>query len=535
MNVGHRVLIVDDHPSFRATARVLLEAEGFEVVGEAADGAPGSEARRLHPDVVLLDVQFPDMDGFEVAAKLTRRRRPDRILISSRDSSDSARSCPEARVASSPRPSSRDSASRSSCSGAEVLGAGTAARVGRRWLAGLIAGAIAVMMVVSSDHEDEPGLVIVFGLATSWSFIGTGLYAWWRRPTNRFGALMTTVGFTSLIGVLTESNDSLVFTVGLLFGSVYLAVFVHMILAYPGGNVPTRGQRRLVAAVYSVAAVALLPTLLFASSEQLGCEGCRGSGSTCRTGETCSILDGLVTVVVVALVVAVLVVLVRRRRAATPPQRRAMAPVLWSGVVLLDLLGASLIAASIGIDPLENVLSLLGSLALLVLPWAYLFGLLQSRVSRAGAVDDLLRRIGEAPGTGRLQDLLADALGDPSLELVYHLEDENCWVDGEGRQAVVLPEDGDPQRAATSVELEGSAVGAILHDPSLCEDPDAMSSLASAAALAVGHERLQAQLRARVEQLRTSRARIVEAGTPSGGGSSATCTTAPSSGSSRSR
>jgi signal transduction histidine kinase len=63
------------------------------------------------------------------------------------------------------------------------------------------------------------------------------------------------------------------------------------------------------------------------------------------------------------------------------------------------------------------------------------------------------------------------------------------------------------------VELEGRRVGAILHDRSLCEDPEAMGSLATAAALAVGHERLEAQLRARVEQLRTSRARIVEAGT----------------------
>ena len=189
-----------------------------------------------------------------------------------------------------------------------------------------------------------------------------------------------------------------------------------------------------------------------------------------------------------------------------------MAPVLWSGVVLLDLLGLSLIADSAGIDPLSNVLSLLGTLALLVLPWAYLFGLLRSRVSRAAAVDDVLTRIGESPSTGRLRDLLADALGDPSLELVYRLESEDRWVDGDGH-AAELPEKADPTRAATAVELEGRQVGAILHDRSLCEDPETMRSLATAAALAVGHERLEAQLRARVEQLRTSRARIVEAGT----------------------
>ena len=84
------VLIVDDHPSFRASAHALLEAEGFEVVGEAEDGESAIEAAgRLHPDVVLLDVQLPDMDGFEVATQLTSNGGgPCVVLVSSRDGSD---------------------------------------------------------------------------------------------------------------------------------------------------------------------------------------------------------------------------------------------------------------------------------------------------------------------------------------------------------------------------------------------------------------------------------------------------------------
>ena len=71
------VLIVDDHPSFRASARVLLEAEGFDVIGEAADGASGiAEAQRLRPDLVLLDVQLPDIDGFDVASRLSNGAGP---------------------------------------------------------------------------------------------------------------------------------------------------------------------------------------------------------------------------------------------------------------------------------------------------------------------------------------------------------------------------------------------------------------------------------------------------------------------------
>jgi DNA-binding NarL/FixJ family response regulator len=84
------VLIVDDHPSFRSSARALLEAEGYDVVGEAENGTDGLRAARaLHPQLVLLDVQLPDIDGFEVASQLTRDAgAPAVVLISSRDGSD---------------------------------------------------------------------------------------------------------------------------------------------------------------------------------------------------------------------------------------------------------------------------------------------------------------------------------------------------------------------------------------------------------------------------------------------------------------
>jgi DNA-binding NarL/FixJ family response regulator len=88
--VPSTVLIVDDHPSFRATARLLLESDGWTVVGEAADGTAGIEAARaLRPDLVLLDVNLPDLDGFAVAKALTNGGGgPAIVLVSSRDARD---------------------------------------------------------------------------------------------------------------------------------------------------------------------------------------------------------------------------------------------------------------------------------------------------------------------------------------------------------------------------------------------------------------------------------------------------------------
>ncbi len=85
-----RVLVVDDHPSFRRCAHRLLTAEGFEVVGEAEDGATAvSLAGELAPDFVLLDIQLPDIDGFEVAARLLEREPGlPIVLVSSRDRAD---------------------------------------------------------------------------------------------------------------------------------------------------------------------------------------------------------------------------------------------------------------------------------------------------------------------------------------------------------------------------------------------------------------------------------------------------------------
>ena len=88
--MARTVVIVDDHPSFRSSARMLLESDGFEVVGEAATGEEGVDvALELRPDLVLLDVNLPDIDGFEVATRITADPQPPSVILtSSRDSTD---------------------------------------------------------------------------------------------------------------------------------------------------------------------------------------------------------------------------------------------------------------------------------------------------------------------------------------------------------------------------------------------------------------------------------------------------------------
>ena len=83
------ILIVDDHPSFRSFARDLLESEGFDVVGESEDGRSGLRAAlALRPEVVLMDVQLPDVTGFEVTRRILSEMATAVVLVSTRDESD---------------------------------------------------------------------------------------------------------------------------------------------------------------------------------------------------------------------------------------------------------------------------------------------------------------------------------------------------------------------------------------------------------------------------------------------------------------
>ncbi len=378
-------------------------------------------------------------------------------------------------------------------------------------LAALLLGLLGAAVVLGSDHVDHRGASAALGFAIGAAWIGTGLYVWWRRPETRFGALMTWVGFAWLLNAFSAANGSVFFTLAVFASNVYLAAFLHLLLAYPDGRVSNPARRRLMWFGYGLAVLGPLPALMFGFNRTGGNCGCPPSFIDVSGDVTLgNALDAAVNALAVGVVVYVLWVLVDRWREATPPQRRAMAPLLWSGVALMVLVAGTFSAATVsGGGNVTDVLALASQIVFASVPFTFLLGLLRSRVVRADAVGELLVRLGEAPGTDGLRGLLADALGDRSLQLVYWID--GSWVDRKGRPAT-LPSRDDPARAWTPVELEGQRVGAIVHDISLAATPGTLGSVAAAAGLAVQNERLEAALSARLEELRRSRARIVEAG-----------------------
>ncbi|HEX5781520.1 MAG TPA: hypothetical protein VFX80_06345, partial [Solirubrobacteraceae bacterium] len=141
--------------------------------------------------------------------------------------------------------------------------------------AALLCGVGDVLLVLGSEHFPDPEVWAVFGPVVGWSFVGTGLYAWQRRPDSRFGRLMVLAGFAWFLGPLYASDAPLVFTVGILLSGLWGPVFGHLLLSFPTGRLPTRARRRLVAASYVLIPLAPLPALLVSDAGEV-INGCRG-------------------------------------------------------------------------------------------------------------------------------------------------------------------------------------------------------------------------------------------------------------------
>jgi signal transduction histidine kinase len=367
--------------------------------------------------------------------------------------------------------------------------------------AAVVTGAALFALVLGSDHEDSPGLTAALGLVVGWSFTGTGLFAWWRRPANRTGALMTAAGFAWFASGLSAADDDVLYTAGLTMDALFPVIVGHLVLAFPSGRLETRSERVLIGVGYLAATALQLPSLLFEENVQ----GRPQNLLVIEEDQDLSdLLDGMQFAVVAVVIIVATVMLLRRWGNASRPQRRAIAPVLWTGCPAFLVL-----AVAAGVDTAGHTMDWLEAVAfglLACVPFGFLAGLARTRFTQAGRIAELVAELGQAPGPETVRAALAGALGDPSVELAYWLPESERFVDADGRPVVL------PEGEWTPVELHGRRIAAIRHDRTLADEPQLVRAAGAAAGLALENQRLAAELRARIEDLRESRARLVSAG-----------------------
>jgi signal transduction histidine kinase len=374
---------------------------------------------------------------------------------------------------------------------------------------GLVSGAVPLALALENEGGHQRELIAITGPIIGWAFIGTGIYAWLRRPDNRFGALMTAVGFSACLAGLRVSTESWVFIFGLLFITSQWALLYHMLLAFPGGRLQSSFELLLVVCTYVSAWVVHPVQVLFQDTSQLGfpanpllIEGHPDLSADLSRGRFWFAL---------VLLAALGVILARRWAAASGSQRQALAPVLVSGGLVMLLLAVWYAAMLARLDQdLVQALEDARYVVLATVPFAFLAGLLRSRVAGATAVSEVVARLGD-PDRRRtgIPHALAEALDGTSLELAYWDPHAGEYVDAAGRPAE-LPREGSSDRVVIPLVSGDQLAAVLIYDPAREDEGELVRAVTAAASLTLENERLARQLQAKVEQLRASRARIVE-------------------------
>jgi signal transduction histidine kinase len=398
-----------------------------------------------------------------------------------------------------------------------VTAARDSARV--RVVAAFFLGATAIALSVAAYRVQVNSLSphgrAAAGVAVACSFVLAGLVAWLRRPANRLGPLLLAFGIAFLARQLRYSQDALLFTVFFLLGDLSFALVGHAILAYPSGRVAGRWPRLLVKVGYAtVLAFPLTVLLLHGERRPLLEMGPLPRRSLLLISDDPHAVDVLQRTEVVlffgVLATLFIVVIASRLASATTRTRRLRAPLLVGAVALALRAVYECVNTFVNQQPLAySYLFWWQVAAFITLPLALLAGMLRARLARAN-VGELVLALDEAPATPQsLRDALARALADPSLQLSFWLPERGEFVDASGT-VVSLPTES-ALRAVTRLEHEGKPLAAIVHDPSLLEEPELVEAAGAAARLALENARLHAQTRAQLLQVRESRRRIASA------------------------
>jgi signal transduction histidine kinase len=394
-------------------------------------------------------------------------------------------------------------------------------RLGRAARLALVLAAVALGGLWLAIDRTEPAYSLaggslaaeLAGLVAGWSLVGAGLGAWARRPTSRFGPLLVAAGLAWFLAGWNNPGIgvALAFTAGLVLHATCPPLVGHAALLYPGGQLRSHRERVAVVVAYggAVLVLGILPALVF-DPGITGCGQC--PANLLDAGGDMDVVEALNRVGVwLGLAWALLLVAITgwRLLRSTAAGRRMTAPVLVPAAVYLILVAwdfqHGLDRGFLGNDAVDRRLWLGQAVALVALALGVAWEWVRGRRTRS-ALAKLVIELAASPPPGGLERVLADTLDDPSLELLYPLPDGRR-VDALGRPA--QPGQG---QAVTPLVRGGRPVALLAHRPDLLDDQGLLDEIAAAARLALENERLQAQVRAQLEDLRASRARIVEQG-----------------------
>ena len=354
----------------------------------------------------------------------------------------------------------------------------------------------------------ESALDAVALLLPGWALVACGLGSWLRRPDSRFGVLVTLAGLAWFLPEWANPDigSSLSFTIGLCLAAACPPLVGHAVLAYPGGRLGSRPARIVVPVSYAAGVLVLgvLPTLFLDPSAH-ACSACPSNlvlvadrpmlaADLARVGVSLGLAWTLALTIL----------------AGVRLGRRAARFVVAAGTAYLALVTATF-ALSVGDEFLSNGTTdrrlWLGQAAALVgLAAGVAWGWVRARRARAD-VARLVVELGRSPPPGGLRDVLAGIVRDPGLVLAYPLADSGRIVDAQGH-TIELPRG----QAHTRLMQDGRPVAVIAHRRGVLDDEQLVEEVTAAARLALENERLQAEVRVRLEDLRASRARIVAAG-----------------------
>jgi len=373
---------------------------------------------------------------------------------------------------------------------------------GALWILGAAAGIGLTALPASRDSLASHPTDFVLVVALGWSFIFCGLIVWKRWPIAGPGTLMVGVGFVWFAARLaTRAGWSPVYTAGMWLGDLWFAVFTVFIVSFPRFAPKARTDWLLAGPFLFVMGPLEFVWLLFYDPGP----GTPGSDLLVwRNPDVASALDLSQRCLLVAGSIILTAALGRRWLSATAPRRRTLTPVLVGACGVL--LSSSLtILARYGGSPHSLQLVVVATWA--IVPLGVLIDVLRARLARS-SVADLVVALSANPAPSQLRDALARALGDPRLRLGFWLPEFATYADPDGHRVALEP---DADQATTIVERGRGPVAALVHDAALRGQPELLDGVVAAAGIALENARLQSELRAQLEELKASRARIVEA------------------------